>query len=108
MGTVGLLISTPLTLCFVVLGRHFEALQFLDVMLGDRPALTPAERFYQRMLAGDPDEVLDQADQLLKEQSLTSYYDTLALKGLQLAAADAESGALSAVQLDKVGMPFIG
>lgn len=107
-GTVGLLISTPLTLCFVVLGRHFEALQFLDVMLGDRPALTPAESFYQRMLAGDPDEVLDQADQLLKEQSLTSYYDTVALKGLQLAAADAESGALSAVQLEKVGTAIHG
>lgn len=107
-GTVGLLISTPLTLCFVVLGRHFEALQFLDVMLGDRPALTPAESFYQRMLAGDPDEVLDQADQLLKEQSLTSYYDTVALKGLQLAAADAENGALSAVQLEKVGTAIHG
>ena len=107
-GTVGLLISTPLTLCFVVLGRHFEALQFLDVMLGDRPALTPAESFYQRMLAGDPDEVLDQADQLLKEQSLTSYYDSVALKGLQLAAADAESGALSAIQLEKVGSAIQG
>ena len=44
----------PLTLCLVVLGRHVERLEFLDVLLGDRPALTPAENLYQRMLAGDP------------------------------------------------------
>ena len=55
-GPIGLILSTPLTLCLVVLGRHFERLEFLDVMLGDRPALSPVESFYQRMLAGDPDE----------------------------------------------------
>ena len=57
-GPVGLLIATPLTLCLVVLGRHVERLEFLDVLLGDRPALTPAENLYQRMLVGDPDEAL--------------------------------------------------
>ena len=72
-----------------MLGRHVERLEFLDVLLGDRPALTPVENFYQRMLAGDPDEALDQAEQLLKERSLSSYYDEVALKGLQLAANDA-------------------
>ena len=55
-GPIGLILSTPLTLCLVVLGRHVERLEFLDVILGDRPALTPVESFYQRMLAGDPDE----------------------------------------------------
>ena len=93
-GPIGLILSTPLTLCLVVLGRHVHRLEFLDVMLGDRPALTPPESFYQRMLAGDPDEVIDQADLLLKERTLTSYYDEVALKGLQLAAADAARGAL--------------
>ena len=52
----------PLTLCLVVVGRYVERLEFLDVMLGDRPALTPVENFYQRMLAGDPDEAQDQAE----------------------------------------------
>ena len=46
-GPVGLLIATPLALCLVVLGRHVERLEFLDVMLGDRPALTPAGNLYQ-------------------------------------------------------------
>ena len=51
-GPIGLILSTPLTLCLVVLGRHVPRLEFLDVILGDRPALTPIESFYQRILAG--------------------------------------------------------
>ena len=88
-GPIGLLLATPLTLCLVVLGRHVDRLEFLDVLLGDRPALTPAENLYQRMLAGDPDEALESAEQLLKERSLTSYYDDVVLGGLRLAANDA-------------------
>jgi predicted PurR-regulated permease PerM len=101
-GPVGLLIATPLTLCLVVLGRHVERLEFLDVLLGDRPALTPDENLYQRMLAGDPDEALESAELLLKERSLTSYYDEVALKGLQLAANDANRGVLTGRQLEQV------
>jgi len=52
-GPVGLVLSTPLTVCLVVLGRHVERLAFLDVIFGDEPPLTPVENFYQRMLAGD-------------------------------------------------------
>lgn len=101
-GPIGLILSTPLTLCLVVLGRHVERLEFLDVLLGDRPALTPVEAFYQRMLAGDADEALDQAEGLLKDRSLASYYDEVALKGLQLAAADAGRGVLPANRIDCV------
>ena len=66
-GPVGLLLSTPLTMCLVVLGRHVERLQFLEVLLGDQPALAPEEAFYQRMLAGDPDEAAHQAEEFLKD-----------------------------------------
>ena len=93
-GPVGLVLSTPLTLCLVVLGRHFDKLEFLDVLLGDRPALTPVEGFYQRMLADDPDGALEQAEVLLHERSLSTYYDEIAVKGLRLAAADAARGVL--------------
>jgi hypothetical protein len=101
-GPIGLILSTPLTLCLVILGRHVQRLEFLDVILGDRPALTPVENFYQRMLANDPDEALDQAELLLKERSLTAYYDEIALKGLQLAANDAQRGVLNADQLERI------
>lgn len=101
-GPIGLILSTPLTLCLVVLGRHVERLEFLDVLLGDRPALTPVESFYQRMLSGDEDEALEQAEDLLKERSLSSYYDEIVVPGLQLAAADAGRGVMAADALERV------
>ncbi len=87
-GPVGLVLSTPITVCLVVLGRHVEHLSFLDVMLGDRPPLAPAEVFYQRMLADDPIEASDQAEKLLKDMSLAGYYDDVLLPGLLLAQDD--------------------
>jgi predicted PurR-regulated permease PerM len=93
-GPIGLILSTPLTLCLVVLGRHVPRLEFLDVMLGDRPALTPVESFYQRILAGDADEALDQAEMLLRDRSLSSYYDEVVIRGIQLATVDIARGAL--------------
>jgi hypothetical protein len=101
-GPIGLILSTPLTLCLVVMGRHVKRLKFLDIMLGDRPALTPVESFYQRILAGDADEAEDHADRLLKDCSLSTYYDEVALKGLQMAAEDARRGALDQDHLDRV------
>jgi predicted PurR-regulated permease PerM len=101
-GPIGLVLATPLTVCLVVLGRHVERLEFLDVMFGDRPALTPPEIFYQRMLAGDPTEAAEKAEEFLKERSLSSYYDEVALKGLQLAQVDAERGALDDERLTKI------
>jgi len=101
-GPIGLVLATPLTVCLVVLGRHVERLEFLDVMFGDRPALSPPEIFYQRMLAGDPTEAAEKAEEFLKERSLASYYDEVALKGLQLAQVDAERGALDQERLTKI------
>jgi hypothetical protein len=88
------LLSTPLTLCLVVLGRHVERLEFLDIVLGDQPALTPVESFYQRMLANEPDEAAHQAETFLKERPLSAYCDEIAIKGLALAQLDADRGSL--------------
>ncbi len=101
-GPIGLILSTPLTLCLVVLGRHVDRLEFLDVLLGDRPALTPPESLYQRMLAGDPDEAYDQAEVLLRDRSLSTYYDEVAIRGLQLAANDALREVLTELQLERM------
>jgi len=101
-GPIGLILATPLTLCLVVLGRHVERLEFLDVILGDRPALTPVQNFYQRILAGDADEALAQAETLLQERSLTAYYDEVALQGLRMAADDMERGVLPPDRLERI------
>ena len=94
-GPVGLILSTPLTLCLVVLGRHVKSLEFLDVLLGDRPALSEADRFYQRALANDPDEALDQAEKMLADRSLVDYYDSVVLPALKLAAHDEARGTIT-------------
>src|SRR6202521_2152569 len=98
-GPIGLVLATPLTVCLVVLGRHVERLEFLDVIFGDRPALSPSEMFYQRMLAGDPTEAAGKAEEFLKEKSLSSYFDEVALKGLQLAQVDAKRGTLDQARM---------
>ena len=87
-------LATPMTVCLVVLGKHIEALQFIEVLLGDEPALEPEERFYQRVLAGDATEAADQAEKQLKTQALSTYYDTVPMKALLLAQADAAHGKL--------------
>ncbi|MET3551265.1 AI-2E family transporter [Burkholderia sp. 567] len=101
-GPIGLILSTPLTLCLLVLGRHVTRLEFLDVLLGDQPALTPVENFYQRALAGDPDDAIEQARILLRDRPLSSYYDEIVLKGLQLAADDVSRGGVSPAQLARI------
>lgn len=93
-GPVGLVLSTPLTVCLVVLGRHVEQLSFLDVILGDAPALSPVEHFYQRLLVGDAAEIADQAEQFLKSEPLIAYYDEVALNGLMMAQDDLARGVL--------------
>jgi predicted PurR-regulated permease PerM len=101
-GPVGLVLATPLTICLVVVGRHVDRLQFLDIMLGDEPPLTPPQLIYQRMLAGDPVEAAEQAHDFLKDGSLEDYYDQILLKGLKLAAADLHMGHLDDERLDRI------
>lgn len=101
-GPIGLLLSTPLTLCVMVLGRHVERMQFFEILLGDQPALTPDKSFYQRMLAGDPYEVAEQAERYLKDHPLSAYFDEVALPGLALADHDAREGRLEEARLEKI------
>ena len=98
-GPIGLLLAIPLTVVLVVLGRHVERLEFLNVLLGDTPPLSPAQRFYQRMLAGDPAEAVEQAERFIKERSLVDYYDDVVIEGLRLAQTDADRGTLEPSRL---------
>ncbi len=101
-GPLGLLLAMPLTVGLAVLGRHVEGLEFLDVLLGDEPALTPAQSFYQRALTGDAAEATYQAELALKDQSLEAYLDAVALTGLKLAERDYERGAIDGDQEVKI------
>ncbi|MBK1613677.1 hypothetical protein CKO44_09365 [Rubrivivax gelatinosus] len=97
-GPVGLLLSTPLTLCLVVAGRHVPSLAFLDLLLGDAPALDLSQRFYQRAISGDPVEVLADARRFLKRKSLAAYCDKVVMPAFELAHQDYERQLISPQQ----------
>ncbi len=95
-GPVGLVLSTPLTVCLMVLGRHVPGLGFVGVLLGDQPALDPEINFYQRLLAGDQDEATDLVVQFADARPPEEVYDRVLLPALGLARADRASDELDA------------
>ena len=100
-GPMGLVLSTPLTLCLVVLGRHVRAFTLLGILLGDTPALTLPQRFYQRALSGDADEIIAAARTFLRQKSFARYCDVVLLLALQLAQMDLAQKAIGPEQLLK-------
>jgi predicted PurR-regulated permease PerM len=93
-GPVGLILSTPLTLCLILVGRYVPQMNFLEVLLGDAPALTPQELFYQRLLAMDPDEARNVADSYLQDKTLGNLYEEVLIPALRLAEEDRHSDTL--------------
>jgi predicted PurR-regulated permease PerM len=87
-GPVGLILSTPLTLCLILMGRYIPQLNFLDILLGDEPVLSPQAHFYQRLLALDDEEARDIADKYLKENPIGNLYDSVLIPALSLAEKD--------------------
>jgi predicted PurR-regulated permease PerM len=96
-GPIGLLLSTPLTVCLVVLGRHVPALQFLNIMLGDQPVLSPEAHYYQRLLASDQAEAKEVLDDYLKSHPLEDLYDSVLIPALALAEQDRHHDDLEAI-----------
>lgn len=94
-GPVGLLLATPLTVCLVVLGRHVPQLHFLEVMLGDRPVLPDEAKIYQRLLARDPTEATELAEERLGKSTPLELADGLLLPALSLAEQDRQRGTLN-------------
>lgn len=102
-GPVGLLLSTPLTLCLVVAGRHVPSMRFLEVMLGEMPALSLPERFYQRALSGDANEIIREAQRFLRRRRLAEYCDAVLMPAMQLAHADFVREVVTESERHKIG-----
>jgi len=98
-GPLGLMLSTPLTVCLVVLGRYVPQFSFLDVLLGNEPVLQPQEKLYQRLLAGDPHEATDNAEDFLEDEYLIDYYEKVGLPALLLGETDRQRGVMSEQQI---------
>ena len=101
-GPLGLLLSTPLTVVVVVIGKYVPALEFLNVLLSDEPALSAPDRVYQRLLALDQEEATDLVQEYAKKMPLEQVYDEVVLPALALAEADAGHGGLSAERHDAI------
>ena len=101
-GPAGLILSTPLTLCLLVAGRHMKGLGVLEVLLGNAQPLTLPQRLYQRALSGDSHEIIADARKLLKHVSLAAYFDRVMIPALHLVRLDAEAGATSGDQQLKI------
>lgn len=97
-GPIGVIIATPLTLCLAVAGRHVESLGFLDIVLGDGPALTMSQRFYQRALSGDSLEIIAAAHEFLRRKPFAAYCDAVLMPALALGRADRAAGAITQPQ----------
>ena len=97
-GPVGVVIATPLTLCLAVAGRHVASLGFLEIVLGDGPALTMPQRFYQRALSGDSEEIIDAALDFLKRKSFAAYCDAVLMPALALGRIDLAAGVIAPTQ----------
>lgn len=94
-GPIGLVLSTPLAVILVVLGKYVPYLEFLDVLIGDQPALEPHVVYYQRLLAQDEDEAMDLVEDYLKKHSAEKLFDAVLLPALMLARHHRERGELS-------------
>jgi predicted PurR-regulated permease PerM len=87
-GPLGLILSTPLTVGLILIGRYVPQLSFLEVLLGDEPVLPVEAHFYQRLLALDQDEARDIAESYLKDKPIGSFYDSVLIPALALAERD--------------------
>jgi len=99
-GPAGLLLSTPLTVCVVVIGKYVPQLQFLDIMLGDEPVLDDHLRVYQRLIASDEEEAAELIRDSRKDKTLEVIYDKTLMPALGLAEIDFRRGKLDRERLE--------
>jgi predicted PurR-regulated permease PerM len=101
-GPIGLLLSTPMTLCLVVAGRHVRVLEPISILLGDPPGLTAGLRLYQRALSGETREIVSAARIYLRRSNFARYCDQVLLPGLRLAATDFRAARIGSEQQERV------
>lgn len=101
-GPIGLVLSMPVTVCLVVLGRHVPQMEFLHVLLGDEPVLTPDTHFYQRMLASDLSEAREVLATKLQGKRLQEVYDSVVVPALGMAQRDRHQDGLDDADADSI------
>jgi hypothetical protein len=88
------LLATPLTVCVVVIGRHVPSLEFLGVLLSDKPLWEPDRRLYKRLLGLDSEDAGQIAEEFLAGKSLERLFDEVFIPALTLVEEDRHDGNL--------------
>jgi predicted PurR-regulated permease PerM/GAF domain-containing protein len=97
-GPVGLVLSTPMTVCLAVIGRHVPRLEFLGILLSEDQALASHEEFYHRLLSFSTDSAEEFVIKYLETKSLTALYDKVLIPAIAAVEIDAHSGSVTAEQ----------
>ena len=97
-GPVGLVLSTPMTVCLAVIGRHVPRLEFLSILLSEDQPLTPHEEFYHRLLSLSVDSAEEFAAKYAEAESLSALYDDVLVPAIAAVETDAHNGSLTAEQ----------
>ena len=97
-GPVGLVLSTPMTVCLAVIGRHVPRLEFLSILLSEDQPLAPHEEFYHRLLSLSVDSAEEFAATHAETESLTALYDQVLVPAIAAVEIDAHNGSLTSEQ----------
>lgn len=101
-GPLGLLLSTPMTLCLVVAGRYIRALEPITVIFGETPGLSEGMRLYQQALSGDAQNIIAAARPYLRRSNFARYCDQVVLPALALASSDTRQARIGKEQQERV------
>ncbi len=98
-GPIGLLLAAPITTTLVVLGDYFPSLQFITLLFGDKPPLTPEQEYYHRLLAGDAAAAAEPLEKAVEVRALADVCDRVVLPALAIAAQDLRAGRVNAERM---------
>ncbi len=101
-GPIGLLLSTPLTVCLVVLARHVSGLEFIGLLLSDDTGVPRHIIYYQRLLAGDEREAAELAAEVVEARSLEAAFDGVLIPALSRAQRDHDLGRLTPDEYEQI------
>jgi len=87
-GPIGLILSTPLTVCLLVLGRSNPQLGFLDTLLGSTPVLDIPTRIYQRLIADNPEDAIEIVDDTIEDDGVVDFYNDYGIEFLRKVSDD--------------------
>src|SRR5205814_3742619 len=91
-GPVGLILSVPLTVCLLVLGKYVPQLAVLNQLFGENVEMPKPVRLYQRVLVGDDLTAGQMIDKEMKKHSFEEVVETLFMPVLQELKRDLQSG----------------